>query len=79
MSFLSTLKDSAASPKAAFLQFITTKDPDDYSTFAFVEDDDDIEFYQHVLVSFDPIAYFGCGGKGGVFEVYQYLEGRGRS
>jgi hypothetical protein len=74
MSYLTKLMRSAESPASAYLQFLTEKDRDTYVAFAFVEDEDDIYFYQHVLLEQPNICYFGCGGKSGVIAAFERLE-----
>lgn len=79
MSFKSKLKDAVNSPASAYIQFVTKRNKGSYLAFSFVEDEDDISFYQHVLAEFRHIGYFGCGGKSGVFEVFEKLSAEGHA
>lgn len=80
-SYADQMIEATNSWAAAYLQFVTGRDREGFSAYAFVEDNDDMIFFQHALTCYDNISYLGCGGKAGVTAVYDKLKGdpaRGR-
>ena len=77
MSFVTELRNAVKSETSAYLQFITGKGREGFSAYAFVEDDDDSIFYQHVLPHFENVAFLGCGGKEGVLAIFSKLADDG--
>lgn len=73
-NFSEQLIASTKSWSSAYLQFITGRGREGYSSYVFVEDDDDQIFYQHVLTDRPNLGFIGCGGKGGVLAVYERLS-----
>lgn len=74
MPFLVDLVRSKDSAYSAYLSYITGKDREGFRFFAFVEDDADIFFYQHVLSHDCDIKFVSCGGKTNVFSVFHRLQ-----
>jgi hypothetical protein len=59
------------------MQFVTGRGREGFVAYAFVEDNDDVEYYQHALTSFSHISYIRCGGKNNVLSVFKKLNGEG--
>lgn len=59
---------------SAYLQYITGSGREGFTCYAFVEDNDDILFYQHVLTNIPNVSYIGCGGKTGVVTLFRKLH-----
>ncbi len=55
------------------MQFISGHRREGFSSYVFVEDDDDMIFYQHALHEHDGLGYLSCGGKENVINVYRRL------
>ena len=77
MTFARELRQSAKTAASAYLQFVTGRGREGFISNAFVEDDDDIAFYQHALSNIPDICYLGCGGKHNVREVYLKTHSEG--
>lgn len=71
--------DEAQSESSAYVQFVTGRGREGFDAYAFVEDSDDIIFYQHILHDLNNISYIGCGGKNGVFSLFKKTKGEGIS
>ncbi|USU03888.1 DUF4435 domain-containing protein [Sphingomonadaceae bacterium OTU29LAMAA1] len=74
MAFKENLIATTKSDASAYMQFISGHMREGFSTYAFVEDDDDMVFYQHALHEQDAIGYLSCGGKENVINVYKRLQ-----
>ena len=73
MSFRDTLTASVKTDASAYMQYISGKDREGFASYAFVEDDDDMAFYQHAAPHVEGICYLSCGGKENVLKVYRKL------
>ena len=79
MSYAAHLVKSAEGVYSAYLQYITGKGREGFVSYAFVEDEDDILFYQHALSNIPDICYFGCGGKNNVLKIFEKLASEKKS
>lgn len=73
-TYAEDMRENAQSSASAYIQFITGRDREGYRSYAFVEDEDDKTLYQLALTDYNHICYLGCGGKDGVFSVFQKLS-----
>ena len=73
MSFKDSLIESTKSDASAYMQFISGYKREGFHTYAFVEDDDDMVFYQYTSQHIDRICYLSCGGKENVLKVFRKL------
>jgi hypothetical protein len=75
--FAANLRAESATWSSAYLQFVTGIKSEGFDSYAFVEDDPDKDFYQHVLSTDCTISYISCGGKSGVITLFRKLEMEG--
>lgn len=73
-TYAQNMREDARSPASAYIQFMTGRGREGYRTYAFVESEDDKVFYQLALTEYSHICYLGCGGKDGVFSVFNKLS-----
>lgn len=78
-NFAEELMDEAQSESSAYVQFVTGRGREGFDAYAFVEDSDDIIFYQHILHDLNNISYIGCGGKNGVMSLFKKTKSEGIS
>lgn len=69
MSFSERLLDSSDRAESAFVRYVTIRNKDDWKAVAFVEDEDDIDFYQCIVPESDDIFFIKCGGRDGVIKL----------
>lgn len=72
--FAKGLVEASKSWASAYIQFSTGAGREEFTCYAFVEDDDDVVFYQHVLSNIPNIRYVGCGGKSGVLKLFEKMQ-----
>ncbi|RIV88685.1 DUF4435 domain-containing protein [Aurantiacibacter xanthus] len=77
MTFIDQLRESTNSKHAAYLAFISGRQREGYNFYAFVEDQDDVEFYQHALPNDLDIYYLTCGGKSEIFSIHKKISSDG--
>lgn len=79
MSFLEELKNSRATPQAAWTQFVTSYRDGKDEVYLFFEGKDDPGFYSsHLreLLAPKKTIHFQCGGKQKVLEVIPRVQSR---
>jgi hypothetical protein len=76
--FAEELIAATNSAASAYIQFATDHSSGSYDFFVFVEDTPDIIIYQHVIQRIGA-SFLPCGGKDGVFSVFQKLVQEGRA
>lgn len=77
MDYATSLFEETESETSAYMQFVTGKGREGFAAYAFVEDNDDIVFYQHALTDLENVSFIGCGGKNGVLSVYRKTSSEG--
>lgn len=77
--YASRLRAATNTWSVAYLSFQTGHLREEYRAYVFVEDEDDMTFYQVALTAYDDLRYLGCGGRSGVLALYKKLFSEDKS